>query len=486
MQKVTPSRRFLCLVYLSVSLFSSSLKSLTLEDYVKEVLEKNDQIQVLKKEGEAKFSRREAGGLMFSPTLFTTLERRDDERANNAPSFQGSKTLQHIFQLGVGQQFRTGTKLNLTFSQFKTEIKGASPESVSPSLFYDISPQVELSQDLWRNFLGIEHRAGEYLQQGQIDLSLLSNQFQAKQLMIKAESLYWRLFFLEQISFVEEESLQRAYRLRDWNQKRVRQNLGDTSDLLQAETRVQGLELSHQTTLMDLEAVRRSFNELRQEKEDIPVSIGKDVPKLFGSYYIQQIKIPQQMPEREDLQMAKVNAALNQAQSVMGEEKYKPSLQLYGSMSLNGRDNLYSEALGKSFETNHPYSAIGVRLTTPLDIKALDTYRRAHKQEALVAELSYRRKSFEIEKEWLDLIRKFEDQKKRLGLAIQIIGMEKKKLESERSRYNLGRTTTFQVLQFEQDYANAQVLRLRYEQEIIGLYQQIKMFQPMDKMGSEG
>ena len=54
--------------------------------------------------------------------------------------------------------------------------------------------------------------------------------------------------------------------------------------------------------------------------------------------------------------------------------------------------------------------------------------------------------------------------------------IQKKKLNSEKNRYSKGRTTTFQVLQFEQDFANAQLMKLRNEQELIIVYNQLKMF----------
>ena len=54
--------------------------------------------------------------------------------------------------------------------------------------------------------------------------------------------------------------------------------------------------------------------------------------------------------------------------------------------------------------------------------------------------------------------------------------VQSKKLTAEKRRYNQGRSTTFQVLTFEQDFANAQLLRLRNEFELVNVHNQLKLF----------
>ena len=54
--------------------------------------------------------------------------------------------------------------------------------------------------------------------------------------------------------------------------------------------------------------------------------------------------------------------------------------------------------------------------------------------------------------------------------------MQKEKLEYEKYRFELGRTTTYQVLTFEQDYAQALISRLMIEREILSLHAQLKTY----------
>ena len=71
---------------------------------------------------------------------------------------------------------------------------------------------------------------------------------------------------------------------------------------------------------------------------------------------------------------------------------------------------------------------------------------------------------------------RFENLKKRLALSQKLETVQEKKLIAEKRRYNGGRSTIFQVLQFEQDLANAQLLKLRNKNELIATYNQLKLF----------
>jgi outer membrane protein TolC len=54
--------------------------------------------------------------------------------------------------------------------------------------------------------------------------------------------------------------------------------------------------------------------------------------------------------------------------------------------------------------------------------------------------------------------------------------VQREKFEHERERLLRGRTTTYQAISFEQDYANTQLLRLRTQAEVLQTIAQMKAF----------
>lgn len=71
---------------------------------------------------------------------------------------------------------------------------------------------------------------------------------------------------------------------------------------------------------------------------------------------------------------------------------------------------------------------------------------------------------------------KFCNAKKRLDIATSLESIQWQKLQAERQRLTHGKTTTYQVLLFEQDFANTQISRLVIQDEIFNLLAQLKTY----------
>ncbi len=462
---------------LSTFLFIKPASALTLEDYLKEVREKNRGVVALISSSEAKKLRQDEGGLFFKPSFFLTGEYYDDRRPTNAPSFQGTQTLRHTLRTGLGQNLRTGTKLALSYNIYKTQINGASATVIPNNQFFDLAPQIEITQSLWRNFLGSEFEATEKVQNAQAEAQRFSDLFNYKQLMINAENAYWRLYVAQTSLKVQAESLERAKKLRDWNARRFSSNLIDESDLVQAEANLQSREIEYQDTLTEIQSAAREFNAAREVEGEV---VNLEGTKGKDSSYILDASLPTKMKIREDVRVQLANQKIASANAELGIQRNRPNLELYGTYSLNGRDKQYSNAYDQAVTATRPFSIIGVRFTTPLDVMSLNDYKKAYAQEKVASELSYKRKVYEVDRDYEILHERFDNFKKRLKLAQKMVQVQERKLLSEKARYNQGRTTTFQVLQFEQDFANAQLLKIRFERELILVYNQLKLFSGVD------
>jgi outer membrane protein TolC len=448
--------------------------ALSLEDYLNEVRANNRAVRGYKISTEAKELRRDEGKLFFKPSFFLTGEYYDDQRPTNSIVFQGNQTLRHTVRAGLSQNFSTGTKATISYNYYKTQINGVSPTLIPKNKFFDVAPQIEITQSLWRNFLGSEFEATVDAQIAQVDAQRWNEQYLAKQTLINAENAYWQLYVAQTSLKVLEDSLQRAKKIRDWNANRVRNNLTDESDLVQATANVQSREIELQDIRTDIETALRQFNSIREvegEVVNLEGSKGKD------SSYILDATVPQKMKMREDVRafLAQKNFAIANAE--LGRQRNRPNLELYASYSMNGRDaNSYRDAKDQAFSNTRPFSIYGIRFSTPIDFSSLNDYKQAYANEVTASELQFKRKAYEVDREYEILQERFANFKQRLKLMQEFVVIQDKKLKVEKRRYDQGRTTTFQVLQFEQDFANAQLLKLRFERELIAVYNQLKLF----------
>lgn len=465
-------KQILTSVLLGACVLSGAAQAITLEDYIGEVAAKNGGVRGSKISLNAKELRRTEGTLFFKPSFFLTGEYYDDQRPTNAPAFQGTQTLRHTLRGGLSQNFRTGTKTSLSYNYYKTQINGAGAQFLPNKMFIDVAPMLEVTQSLWRNFLGSEFEAQETLVNAQVEAQKYNEQFRYKQLVIGAENAYWRLFFAQQSLVVQKESLERAKRLRDWNENRVKSNLVDESELLQAEANLQNREMEYQDTLTEVDTAMREFNSYREADGDTTLV----APQEKDSKYILNASLPMKAEVREDVLASLANNKVAIANSEIGTQRNRPNLELYGSYSINGRDPQFTDSQSQAWGATRPFSIVGLRFTTPLDVGSLSDYKKAFAKEVVASEMTYKRKMYEVDREWEILSERFKNLKTRLQLSQRLEKAQERKLTTEKRRYNQGRTTTFQVLQFEQDFANAQLLKLRNERELITVYNQLKMF----------
>ena len=92
------------------------------------------------------------------------------------------------------------------------------------------------------------------------------------------------------------------------------------------------------------------------------------------------------------------------------------------------------------------------------------------------AALDYNEKMTDAANDWTDLQYRFTDAKQRLALVKDVELLQELKWKAETSRHQKGRSTMLQVLNSEQDYANARLMRVRIKGEILTLSAQMKLF----------
>ena len=113
-------------------------------------------------------------------------------------------------------------------------------------------------------------------------------------------------------------------------------------------------------------------------------------------------------------------------------------------------------------------------MSMPLGNDPVSRLQSGLQHDRNAAQYTVERKRFEHSQEWQDLNIRFKDAQERLRLAGKYEGVQKQKLDHERNRHRLGRSTTAQVIMFEQDFASAQLVRLRTEGEVWRILAQMK------------
>lgn len=411
-------------------------------------------------------------GLLFAPALSLSVQLAKDDKPTMNPTFQGTGSVANAYSLGISQQTRFGLQGKISYNLNYYSIAGANPAFLSQPIFHEARPTLELSYALLRNRGGAEVRATEELLQAQALAMSFSEAFRAKMAIAEAEMSYWRLVFARRMVDVQKASLERAKKIRDWNLRRAQMQLADRADLLQSEAALQGRELELQGATDEVAAASRAFNSARGMPAD------QVLEELEGvdSERVSRLEAPPRVDQREDVKAAQQQERLSAASATAAIEKGHPNLELFAGVSLNGRDLGAGSAVSTSFTSQYPTVAAGVRLSTSLAAGTASEVREGYSHEKAGAASTYERRLFESEREWGGLEQRLSEARRRLELARSLEKAQSTKLTYERDRQSRGRSTTFQVLLFEQDYAGAQLAHLQAQAEVLRLIAQMKTF----------
>jgi outer membrane protein TolC len=449
--------------------FSAQLK---LEDFLQQVEDKNQSMTASKLIVEGSQERSNEGKLIFRPTIFAEGRTVIDKKPTTNIQAQGDRTDYNFVTAGIQQQFNFGLQGKLGYNLSHTKIYNASPALLPVNDFHDGVATLELSQSLWRNFWGKESRSQETILTSQAQATKHSENFKIKATLAQAESLYWSLSQVRKVVTVQKESLERAQKIRNWNQNRLKSGLAESSDFLQADANYKARDYELKSTMQDLKNLQRAVNSVRGIDSEILI---EDL-EAVDTNKLKKLTLPSKADLRDDTKAALELQKISKASTTLSIEKNKPTFEVYGSYALNGRNPETDTAVTNSFKTDHDTKAIGLRFVAPLDFMTTNDNISGYKKEQIAAEQNFQRKLFEQEQQWNDLASRFEDAKIKLSLVEKIEEAQKIKASNERERLNKGRTVTFQVLNFEQDYAQSELAKIQSETNILNIYSQLKTF----------
>jgi outer membrane protein TolC len=462
------------LAALSPSVKAASAEVLGVQDYLRQAREGHQGYRASVEASQGSSLRSGDAELLVAPTLFGEVSIGTDRRETQTPAFQGTRSNRNAYKFGLRQQFKFGLQASLYYDYSRTQVWDVGTMFLPVNPWSEARLILELAQPLLKNGLGREIRAQLEAAEAQALATGFSQSFSGKLIMADAEGAYWRLVLARDSVRVAKESLDRQQKLKDWNAGRVKMQLADRADLLQSDAAVEARRLELRNAEDEERAASRAFNTLRGREED---QVSDRLQNIAGSE-MDKLVAPVRAQFREDTLATEQQQRALAASARLGKEKNLPQLDVFTQLSTNGRDATLGGATSESLTATRPAGAVGLRFSVPLDFEATADSRQGYVREREAANMNFERKKYEQEREWTDLSRKLDESKARLKLARTFEEAQREKLTYERDRQRRGRTTTFQVLMFEQDYAVAQLNHIRAQADVLRILTQMKTFAP--------
>lgn len=461
---------------LMVSLWSLNAYSMSLEEYLNLVKKDNLTFKANSEYVEgAKLLLSEAD-LYYTPEFFVDATYRDSEQPQNPPFYRAIKNKN--ISLGISQNFKFGLEAKLYYEAMGFDMIGtpSMPGFNIMAEYWDTAPKLDLRMPLLSGGFGRRIRAQEEILRKQVVAEQQNAAAQTAQILANAEAYYWKLALWQEVISIQEQALKAAENILSHLSKKRKMNLTDDSDVIQAKALVEKNRLELKRTNDESRATLRAFNRLANRDANQTV----DQLEKVDYSRLESFEIPEKRPgDRADVLALQAQADLTMANAKLARERGKPTLDIFGQIAMHGQRPGFSDSLDQSFNGVYNTNMIGLNLKVPLFFGSLSNLETGALKAQYAAQFNKEAAEFNQEQEWINLVESLKDIRENLKMLTELEAIQKTKLDIERRRFREGKTTTFQVLLFEQEYSNASATKVRLASDILGLLTQIQLYQPV-------
>lgn len=457
-----------------MSSFTAALaQEISLTEYRRLASEKDPSVKAAQAQSEGIIDAVKAYDVASDARVFIRATEVDDKRPTLNPSFQGTRTMGHLLSFGVSKQSEWGPQFSLSQNVQRMKIEDASSTAVPLPTFYDVYPEAHLTIPLWRNLFGAETRAEIAGSKTLNENRKLEAQIQAVQVNASVDLSFYTYAANKEMYEASKEMFDRAEKIYNWVKNQRARGLVEESDVYQARAAVQLRRLELNQIENQLKASARKFNDLRgivsdEVKENLIVT-PLDTAQLQLSKSNTKV--------RKDQKIAMGLTQMQMQEFTSAREKAKPNLDLTFKAQWVGRDREYNEANSEWQDREQPYYYAGVEFSLPLNVPKYMDIRSGLKKMEQGEQLKIASRTRDDKTEWQNFLDLGDTLQKQVALSRELEESERLKSKVARTSFQRGRSTTFQILTFEQDYITAQIQRIKIELQARQFLTQIPLFE---------
>lgn len=454
---------------------------LSVERCVELALQNNPDLAALAFSAEASTGTANAAEGDFDPIFGASYNIGRAKRASadtfNVSGSQTSTTASQSLDLSFKQKLFTGANYELSLNNRRLDISPAGATTVNPSIGSTLA--LSVTQPLLRGAWSDYARSAVTL--AEMDKAKAEKSFDEKVMAtIQAvHNAYWDLVFAIEDVEVKRFSLSLGEKLLDINQKKVKEGVSAPVEVLQAETEIavrrEALITAENTRQAAEDSLKQLVFPFREQSEwnfqigpNSPVpAVGNDeIPETGRALETALALRPELLRQRVELKARDLAVEVAQSDTM-------PKLDLGASRSNSGVQRLYPDVVDDLKGDDFPGYTISLTFELPIGNQGPKGRLKAAEAERAAAQQTLRALENLIAREVRDAIRNLQFQREKLAATQKSRELAQKQLEAEERKFEVGLSTNFQVLQFQQDLVqaitNEKSALLNHAKALIGL-----------------
>ncbi len=367
-------------------------------------------------------------------------------------SLQNSQERSYSYDITLSGKFDTGATYDLSFDNERSKAESVFLE-INP--FYSTEFILTLTQPLLKDFGSSVQNTKIYVAKKNYEKSLLKLDGKAIDTAAEAAKIYWDI--LEAGSRLEVETLSLSLAMKMHEEIKARIDVGVLApvEVYNTEAEIAKREeviIGEEKRVGDMEDRLKSI--LNLDDWSVRIEIVSSPPGISEIHESDDV-ITFALKSRQDYQELLLEKENKEALLHFYKNQRLPDLSIYGSYGPNGLDRNYTDALDEMLSGDNYYWKMGVIFKSKLGNREgnADYYRAKYEIEQLTASINDLRNNVTIEVR--EALRAIGHAEKNIKATKKTRYAAKKRLEAEEGRFNVGLTTSNDVLKFQNEFADA-------------------------------
>jgi len=379
------------------------------------------------------------------------------------------------WELSLAQKLVSGAdyQFDFTNNRNKTNSKTAG---LNPS--YSSEFQLSLTQPLLKNF-GVDlNKSNIHIANNDVDISDYEFKTKAIDVVSDVENTYWDFVFTLRDLEVKQKSLERAQDLQRRVKAQVLVGTMAPIETLQAESEVASREEFLLTAQDSIDDNQDKLKNILNIDFSSPEGLSPIYPSSHANVLIEDFNfneiVKMALSNRPDYLAKKKDLENKDILVKYQKNQIYPSVDLVGSLGINGLSGeaititsgtfqgtsayggSYGNSLSDALSTEYYNWELGVKFSYPLGNRSAKSKLSASRLEKSQSILCIKGLEKKIILEVRESARQLKTDSKRIKAATVAKKLAEEKLKAEEKKFEVGLSTSFNVLKFQEDLAEAQ------------------------------
>lgn len=387
------------------------------------------------------------------------------------PSSVNAET--NTFKSDITQKFVTGTEASLEVNNFRNADTFNDFDSE-----YETDISLNLAQPLLRNFGVDVNKTDIYIAQNNKAISEDTFREQVIQIISDVQKTYWELIFRIEDLKAKQNSLRLAKEFLERGKIQVEVGTLAPLEIVQGEARVAAREedvIVAEDAIKDAEDRLKRVLNLSNKFEEWDVSI---VPTDKPSFEIKDISLSESVKEalkyRPDYAREKKNLENTKIQMRFSKNQLLPKLDFVAKGGYNALEGSLGDSIDELSDTKNPFWSLGVEIEIPISNREARSQYTRRRLEIQQAKMDINNLELKIFEEVRDAVRQMQTDIKRVNATRAARILAQKQLEVEERKLEVGMSTAFFVLDFQEQLATAESNEAQaitdYNKSLVELY----------------